>query len=75
MPINIDVDGRTIKTRTLRNQSGRGAPTISGGSAGWVKITPNPPSTRRYRPASTVKIVRVREEVLGGTRKAFRTRR
>jgi len=62
VPINIDVDGRTIKTRTLRNQVGEVLNDLGVALVG--EDYTQPAIDAPVQADSTVKIVRVREEVL-----------
>lgn len=62
VPIHIDVDGRTIKTRTLRNQVGEVLNDLGVALVG-LDYT-QPAIDAPVQTDSTVKIVRVREEVL-----------
>jgi len=62
VPINIDVDGRTIKTRTLRNQVGEVLNDLGVALVG--EDYTQPAIDAPVQTDSTVKIVRVREEVL-----------
>ena len=62
VPINIDVDGRTIKTRTLRDQVGEVLNDLGVALVG--EDYTQPAIDAPVQADSTVKIVRVREEVL-----------
>jgi resuscitation-promoting factor RpfB len=62
VPINIDVDGRTIKTRTLRNQVGEVLNDLGVALVG--EDYPQPAIDAPVEADSTVRIVRVREEIL-----------
>jgi 3D (Asp-Asp-Asp) domain-containing protein len=61
-PINIDVDGRTIRTRTLRSQVGEVLNDL--GVALVDQDYTQPASDAPVQQDSTVKVIRVREEVL-----------
>jgi uncharacterized protein YabE (DUF348 family) len=62
VPINIDVDGRTIRTRTLRNQVGEVLNDLGVALVG--EDYTRPASDAPVQQDSTVSVVRVREEVL-----------
>ncbi len=62
VPINIDVDGRTIRTRTLRNQVGEVLNDLGVALVG--EDYTQPAIDAPVKPDNTVKVVRVREEVL-----------
>lgn len=62
VPINIDVDGRTIRTRTLRNQVGEVLNDLGVALVG--EDYTQPAIDAPVQQDSTVRIVRVREEIL-----------
>ncbi|HTP07676.1 MAG TPA: ubiquitin-like domain-containing protein [Anaerolineae bacterium] len=62
VPINIDVDGRTIRTRTLRNQVGEVLNDLGVALVGQDYTQPTIDAA--VQQDSTVTVVRVREEVL-----------
>ena len=62
VPINIDVDGRTIRTRTLRSQVGEVLNDLGVALVGQDYT--QPAIDAPVQQDSTVKVVRVREEVL-----------
>jgi len=62
VPINIDVDGRTLRTRTLRNQVGEVLNDLGVALVG--EDYTQPALDAPVQQDSTVKVVRVREEVL-----------
>jgi uncharacterized protein YabE (DUF348 family) len=62
VPINIDVDGRTIRTRTLRNQVGEVLNDLGVALVGQDYT--QPASDAPVQQDSIVKVIRVHEEVL-----------
>jgi 3D (Asp-Asp-Asp) domain-containing protein len=62
VPVNIDVDGRTIRTRTLRNQVGEVLNDLGVALVG--EDYTQPAIDAPVQADSAVKVVRVREEVL-----------
>ncbi len=62
VPINIDVDGRTIRTRTLRNQVGEVLNDLGVALVGQDYT--QPAIDAPVEPDSTVRVIRVNEEIL-----------
>jgi uncharacterized protein YabE (DUF348 family)/3D (Asp-Asp-Asp) domain-containing protein len=62
VPINIDVDGRTIRTRTLRNQVGEVLNDLGVALVGQDYT--QPASDAQVQQDSIVKVIRVHEEIL-----------
>ena len=62
VPINIDVDGRTIRTRTLRNQVGEVLNDLGVALVGQDYT--QPASDAPVQQDSIVKVIRVHEEIL-----------